>query len=327
MDTLKQHQTALTGVSGHLGYVIHKMYERDGHPHRVFLRKEVDYINHEDTVIGTLYDEPTIKSLVKDCHTVIHCAAKVWPRTGRNQHVLDVNYGITKRLFEIAEQEGVRHFVYISSIHSMIIPLSQSIFNEEAELVSDDRLAYDYSKATSERFLSEQRSMKVTILNPTGIIGPGDHYLHGMNQLFKRIINKRLPVITSGGFNVVDVRDVARAAISAAKTGREGKFMVGGKYITMVDLASKYGAVNGLKVTKWIMPPWMMRLAAWISIPIDRLFRQPLAFNEYSVKTLLEGHRNISSARAKEELGHSNIPLEQSLKSVHSWLTEQKIDL
>jgi len=327
LETNSDKRIALTGASGHLGYVVHKLLERDGVKQRVFLRKPVDYIDTPDIVIGSLEDESTIAELVRDCQTVIHCAGKVWPRTGRNEHVLDVNYGITRRIFKIAAQEEVRHFIYISSIHSMINPTNEKVLDENVALVEDDRLAYDFSKAESERFLREQNSMKVTILSPTAIIGPGDHYLHGMNQLFRRIIRKQLPVLTSGGFNVVDVRDVAGAALSAARSEKEGKFMVGGSFITMADLAHKYGEVTGLKVTKRVVPPWMMRLAAWLSIPIDRMFRKPLAFNEYSVKTLLEGHHNISSARAKDELGHSHRPLEQTLKSVHSWLTEQKMDL
>ena len=321
------YQVALTGASGHLGIIIHHMLLIDGIKHKVFLKAPVDYIHTEEVINGDLENESSRKELVKDCHTIIHCAGKVWPKKGKNPSVIRINCEMTKCLFMDAVEAGVKHFVYISSIHSMKTPHHDAVFDETAQLADSPYWPYDFSKAEAERFLTQRDEMKVTILNPTAIIGPGDHYYRAMNQLFHRIHNNRLPAITAGGFSVVDVRDVARAVINASSLGIEGKFILGGNYYTMVDLAKMYGEINNHQITSRVLGPRLMRFLAALSVPVDRLAASPLAFNTYAVEALLEGHSGISSDAARNKLGFSPRPIQDSLRDLNAWFVHQNLNL
>jgi dihydroflavonol-4-reductase len=256
---------ALTGTSGHLGMVVQKMLVSDGISHRVLLRRPVDYIHSGDIVYGDLEDGSVRRALLEQSQTVIHCAAKVWPRTGRNASVIHTNYELTRALFEDAVQAGVQHFIYISSIHSMVAPPPDSVFDESAGLSEDPNRPYDFSKAESERFLRRRTEMRVTIINPTAIIGPGDHYFRGMNQLFTRLYRGRLPAVTAGGFNIVDVRDAARAILTTAVKQQEGKYILTGSYYEILELARKYADLTGRKVPSLIIRPGWMRF--WRAYP------------------------------------------------------------
>lgn len=303
------------------------MLRDSGISHRVFLRNPAPYIDHDDTVIGSLDDDGCLRDLLAGCTTVIHCAARVWPRKGRNAGVLHVNTGLTRRLYMAAAAQGTSHFVHVSSIHSMAVPPASQPMDESAALISDPRMAYDYSKAESERFLQSAQGPPVAILNPTAIIGPGDHYLHGMNQLFRRVVRNRLHVLVAGGFDVVDVRDVAAAVIRTAVQGSTGKYMLSGKYHTVADLVRAYGRVNEVRVPGLVLPAWLMRLGAAFSVPAERLSKRAFAFNTYSVDTLLHGHRNIRSDKARRELGYTNRSLEETLHDLHEWLLFEKLEL
>ncbi len=317
---------AITGASGHLGYITHKMLLSANLPHRALLRQPNSNLQNVEVVLGDLSNEEALTQLVKDCSTVIHIAGLVWPSNLPNKTVHEVNFEGTQRLFKAAKQGGVQHFIYISSIHSMQ-ETSASVLDETTPLTNNSSLPYNFSKAETERFLSQQTGIKITILNPTAIIGSGDFYFHGMNQLFQKIEQKKLPMVVSGGYNVVDVKDVAKAIVYAVQHSIEGKYLLGGAYITMKELVRLYGEVNQIKVTKRALSPSAMKFLATLSVPFERMIKAPLALNTYSVETLLHGHQNISSQKAKEKLQFTNRPLSLTLQDIHGWIAHKNITI
>jgi dihydroflavonol-4-reductase len=317
---------ALTGASGHVGYVTHRFLLAKNLLHRVLLRQPNSNIQNVETIAGDLSNKDTLAEFVKDCSTVIHIAGIVWPSKLRNKDVVEVNVDGTKRLFDTAKQAGIKHFIYISSIHAMQ-ETNAPVLDETGNLWDDERIVYNYSKAAAERYLVQQTDMKITILNPTAIIGAGDFYLHGMNQIFQKIEHKKLPMVVSGGYNVVDVKDVAKAICYAAHHEIEGKFMIAGEYVSMKELVRLYGEVNQIKVTQTALSPTAMKILAKLASPIEKIMNKPLALNTYSVETLLHGHHNISNKKAKEHLGFSNRPLAQTLQDIHAWLTHKTFSI
>lgn len=319
-------KVAVTGVSGHVGYVTHLNLKKLGIERRYLLREPAEHLLGEDCVAGSLSSEKALEELVQGCTTVIHIAGIVWASNRKNQMVYEVNFEGTKRLFEIAKKNGVEHFIYISSIHAFQ-ETKNSVLDETIPLCVDETVSYNFSKAASERYLNQQTEMKITILNPTAIIGAGDFYLNGMNQIFQKIETKKLPMVVEGGYNIVDVKDVAKAIVYAAQNQIEGKFLLGGNYITMKELAQRYGEVNQLKVTNRVLKARWMKLLANFAAPFERFFAKPIALNPYAVATLLEAHQNISSEKAKAQLHLTQQPIENTLRDIHQWLNHKTIEI
>lgn len=312
----------LTGVTGHLGHNVYEMLHEQGIACKLLLRKEhPDYADSE-VVIGELSNAQKLNDFTKGCTAVIHCAGMVWPRKGRNPEVMKVNVDGTKRLFEACKKNQVQHFVYVSSIHSMDAPHKAKAFDESATLTTDETKAYDFSKAEVERYLSKQDGIKVTILNPTAVIGPGDKNLRAMNQLFYLLYRGELPMVTSGGFHVIDVRTVAEALLNAIKLGKTGKYIVGGKYYSIKELASIYGEANALNGKRMALPSEIMRMIAILVKPIDYFFKKPYPLNTYAVETLLNAHENIVSDKSMNDLALTPIPIEKTLKDLHAWFID-----
>ncbi len=312
----------LTGVTGHLGKNVFEKLNVHGIQCKLLLREMSPSYTGNAVVIGDLSSSEKLSDFVQGCMAVIHCAGMVWPKSGRNSEVFETNFEGTKRLFEACKKQGIAHFIYVSSIHSMDAPNKAQAFDESAQLTSDKNKAYDFSKAEVERYLSKQDGIKITIINPTAIIGPGDKNLRGMNQLFHLLLSSKLPMVTAGGFYVIDVRTVAEALLNAILLGKTGKYIIGGRYYSIKELTSIYGEVNGVKGNKKVMPALLMRLLAILVKPIEYFVKKPLPLNAYSVETLLEVHPNILSTKATQDLELTEIPIEQTLEDLHEWFKQ-----
>lgn len=59
--------------------------------------------------------------------------------------------------------------------------------------------------------------MNACIIHPSGIIGPNDFGNSHLTQLIKEVANGKLFACVKGGYDFVDVRDVADGVISACK--------------------------------------------------------------------------------------------------------------
>lgn len=87
-------------------------------------------------------------------------------------------------------------------------------------LIFDPHLVVgQYAKSKAEAIRRVLASdLRVVVLLPLGIIGPGDvlgqnHMVQVIHQMMKR----KWPITVSGGYDFVDVRDVALAVLQAEK--------------------------------------------------------------------------------------------------------------
>ena len=78
------------------------------------------------------------------------------------------------------------------------------------------------------------------------------------------LYNRKFPVLIEGGYNFVDVRDVAGAAVRAIDKGTSGeRDIVSGEYLgikRMSELVEKY---TGVIQPKTFLPGWVQ----WIGLP------------------------------------------------------------
>ncbi|MBD0401056.1 NAD-dependent epimerase/dehydratase family protein [Flammeovirga sp. EKP202] len=317
---------ALTGASGHVGYVLHKYLQKENIPHRVLVRKRTNRLTNVEQIVGDLRYQHSLQQFVNKVDTVIHSAAVVYPKYGVNEDVINVNYIYSKNLFEIAKKAGVKHFIFISSIHSMEVPIT-GVFDETAALVKDENRSYDYSKAQMERYLSQQSGIKITILNPTSIIGGGDFYFNGFNQLFRLIHFYRLPMLTQGGFDVVDVKDVVKSCIFAVQHQVEGKYILGNTYYSIPEIAKIYGNIAQKLISPIKLSTPVMKMLATFTDFVGKFSNSPLPTNSYSINALLELNSPISHQKAVNNLDFKPKVIHNSLRDIHKWIENQELIL
>src|SRR5690606_7878039 len=137
--------------------------------------------------------------------------------------------------------EGVRRMVHVGSIHAFDArPLDAPLDESRRRAIGRRYPAYDRSKAAGEaevrRAVAE--GLDAVVVHPSSVIGPWDFHGSRMGRFFLDLFRRRLPVLVDGGFDWVDVRDVAESLVAAAERGRRGEsYLLGGCYASVRSLA------------------------------------------------------------------------------------------
>lgn len=127
---------------------------------------------------GNLSEEINWQPALDGCDVVIHLAARVHVmKEGKNDSepaYRAANVGATMRLAEQAAEEGIRRFVYVSSIKvNGERTLGQPFSSDDMPAPED---AYGRSKLEAERALaawSERTGVELVIVRPPLVYGPG----------------------------------------------------------------------------------------------------------------------------------------------------------
>jgi dihydroflavonol-4-reductase len=215
----------VTGAAGHLGAALVRELVEGGEKVRVFVLPEEDIssLNGLPLVVarGDVLDRESVKQAMEGVDTVYHLAGIISIMPGRNEKMRQVNVVGTSNVARLARELGVRRMVYVSSIHALGRPARGTPIDERVPFDPHNSAGeYDQTKAeASLAVLSEvAKGLDAVIICPTGIIGPY-HYRGGspMSDQMRKWMKPGWHVVINGHFDFVDVRDVARGMVLAAK--------------------------------------------------------------------------------------------------------------
>lgn len=318
---------AVTGASGHIGanlirellslhHEVRVLYYRDN---RSFSELPVK------TVKGSLFERPALQELIKGSEVVIHLAAQISISGDRDGSVFRINTEGTRNVCEVCVENHVRRLIHFSSIHAFDACPFNEILDETRCNVNNTAFSYDCSKVEGERIVKDYvaKGLDAVILNPTSVIGPLDYKPSLMGQVFLQLYKRELPALVHGGYDFVDARDVAHAAVLAIDKGKCGeKYLVSGTWKTIKELAEMVFQVTGKKPPRLTAPFWL----AHIGVPFMWLYgkiahKRPLYTRE-SLIILKNAHRNICHQKATEHLGYTPRPIENTLRDIYTWFRE-----
>ncbi|MFZ6846947.1 UDP-glucose 4-epimerase family protein [Undibacterium sp. RuRC25W] len=178
---MHQRSVLLTGVSGFVGKAIYNALLASGERVICPSRRPLDWLatGVENPQTGDLSPATDWSAPLRDVDVVIHCAARVHVMHETTADPLalfrQVNVAATMRLAEQAVQAGVAQFIYISSIkvNGDGTLLGQPYTEESAPQASDPYGISKYEAECALLALGERCGMKVTIIRPPLIYGPG----------------------------------------------------------------------------------------------------------------------------------------------------------
>lgn len=322
----------ITGGSGHLGNVLaRKLVEHD---HRVWLL----LLEHEKNVVegaekiyyGDVRVKTSLQPLFEDAREYkvifIHCAGIVSIKSEFSQRLYDVNVGGTKNIVDLCEQYGVHKLLYISSVHA--IP-----DNTHGEIITETRIFdahkvtghYAKSKTEATEYVLDagKRGLHVNVIHPSGIIGPSDFGRGHMTTLITDYCEGRLVAAMDGGYDFVDVRDVAEGIIACADKGSPGEcYLLTNRYYTIRELMDMLCRITGRKKVRSYLPLWFVRITAPAAELYYKMLKQPPLYTKYSIYTLSTDNR-YSHKKATDELGYGTRAMEKTLKDTFDWLVEK----
>ena len=327
-------QYLVTGATGFLGRAVaEELVRRRAQVHALVLRDD-PYIHllpkEVHTVIGDVCVESSLTDFFADADSracVIHCAGIVSVASRPGSKLYQVNVGGTWRVLRQCMEHDVGKMVYVSSVHAIPEKPKGYIISEDCEF-SPGLVDGDYAKskaaATELVFDAAERGLNASIVFPSGIIGPGDLQGGSFTSMAKSFLSGKLPFAVRGGYDFVDVRDVARGILACSESGEPGKgYILSGCYVTIRRMLQLVGKAAKLKYRSICLPLGLARLAAPYYERRSLRERKPLFFTPYSV-SVLASNGQFSHAAASECFAYQPRPIEETLGDMTAWLLNQK---
>lgn len=217
--------------------------------------------------------------------------------------------------------------IYVSSVHAIPEKPKNCVITEDCEF-SPGLVDGDYAKskaaATDMVFSAAQQGLNVSIVFPSGIIGPGDVLGGSFTSMAKSFLSGKLPFAVRGGYDFVDVRDVAKGILACAESGEPGKgYILSGHYITIRRMLQIVRKAAKLIFRPICLPLKLARLAAPYCERRCLREKKPLFFTPYSIAVLGSNGRFTHDA-ATERFAYRPRPIEETLRDMTAWLVSQK---
>lgn len=324
----------VTGATGFLGRAVaEELVRRKAQVHALALHDDpcINLLPKEvHTVIGDVCDKGSLSDFFADADSrtcVIHCAGIVSVASRPGPRLYQVNVGGTWRVLRQCMEHDVGKMVYVSSVHAIPEKPKGCIITEDCEL-SPGLVDGDYAKskaaATELVFDAAEHGLNASIVFPSGIIGPGDLQGGSFTSMAKSFLAGKLPLAVRGGYDFVDVRDVANGILACSESGEPGKgYILSSCYVTIRRMLQLVGKAAKLKYRPICLPLGLARLAAPYYERRSLRERKPLFFTPYSV-SVLASNGQFSHAAASECFAYQPRPMEETLGDMTAWLLNQK---
>lgn len=322
----------ITGANGFLGNNIVRLLEKNNENEiraLVLPNDKIDALKGlkcekflgDVTKIETLKDIFNIDESIKEKTNiyVIHCASIVYLDSKYNERVYQVNVEGTKNIIKKTKEINAK-LIYVSSVHAIEEKLNHEVMDENASFDPDKIVGlYAKTKAETTRYVFNEvknNNLNACVVFPSGLLGVNDFTNTNMTVLIKKILNEKVPLLTEGGYDFVDVRDVARGVINACTKGKKGEgYILSGKYVTIkkiADLVCEYGKAKPIKKVISIN---MVKNIAFLFELYYRLRKTTPLFTRYSLYTL-NANSNFTNAKAKKDLDYQTRSIKYTIKDL-----------
>jgi len=219
----KSTKILLTGATGFTGSYIARSLIAQGYTQLIAIKRSssqmslVEEVANEITwVEAGLEDLDVLEETMEQVDVVIHAAAIVNFKGKDKAAVYHCNVNMVKDLVNIALRTGIKKFIHFSSIAAMGRAGDGVAVDEKTEW-QESPLNSDYGKSKYlgelEVWRASAEGLPVVILNPSLIMGAG--YWHNTTPSIYKEVERGHRYYPMGSNGMVDVRDVAQAAILA----------------------------------------------------------------------------------------------------------------
>ncbi len=320
----------ITGASGFLGSaVIGKLVATSAQIYALTLPndrladklpKEVNRINGDVCDFSSLSEFFQISD---ESTCVIHCAGIVSVASRPDDRIYKVNVEGTKNILACAESRKVAKLIYVSSVHA-IPEQPKGILIKEINEFSPENVLGQYAKtkamATQAVLDATKRGLNASVVFPSGIIGPNDEAKGSITSMLSSYLAGKLPVAVKGGYDFVDVRDVADGIISCAEKGEKGEgYILSGHYVTIKELIDCVKSITGIKKRVTYFPMCVAKAVAPLYEKIAARKKQKLFYTPYAVK-VLSSNGLFSNEKARSTLNFNSRPISETLTDTVIWL-------
>ena len=322
----------ITGATGFIGNHVTRLCLEKGDQVRVMVmpgedRSPLDGMDVE-FVEGNLLDPASLRKTVEGIEQLYHLSAlfAIWTKDPDLHYKINVQGA--EAMLRAAMDAGVQKVVFTSSIAAIGVAARGELATETT--------AFDSWPFASEYILSKYIShqmakglvsegLPVTMVLPGLPFGPGDRAPTPTGSMIVSVLQGKMQNYWDGGVCAVDVRDVAAGHVLAMEKGRIGEsYLLANKdgNMTHKEFLSLVGSAAGdAKVaSREIGHKTMLRVAQLMEFWSKVTGKAPMTTYKNTLFALQ--HVYVDPAKAVQELGLPQTPIETAVKDSVQWFRE-----
>lgn len=272
-------------------------------------------------VVGDLVDRPSLVASMEECQVIFHAAA-YYP-----QHSYDLpgdlRTAITglRNVLSAAAGTRVEKMIYTSSLTTVGPPTEPGHLADERDwyLPGSTRSAYFEVKYAMEMevFHAVATGLPAVVVNPTVVLGPGD-VKPTTGALLVSVAKGQVPAWVPLMVNIVDVRDVAAAQVTAIERGRVGeRYILGGHNVSVHQALTLAAVLAGVRPPRRPVSLKLIDALVRLGEAAGRLPLFPPLPLEHA-KTMRQW-QPLNTEKAQNELGLRPRPLEETIRDSLTW--------
>lgn len=321
-------RSLVTGGGGFIGAHLVNQLQEQGETVRVLELPDVPVPSSVEVVRGSVCDASTVRHALKDVQRLYHLAGNPNLWAVDKNDFQRVNYEGTCIVFSEAAKKDLEVVVYTSteSILTGKALIDAPVGSDVQRVLDQMPGPYCRSKFLAEQaaFQAARDGLPVVIVAPTLPVGPGDRMITPPTRMILDFLNVKTPAYYNCRFNLVDVRDIARGHILAAKHGRPGeRYIFGHENMTLGELLLLIEEITGLPMPKTRVPYWVALSAGVVSeFTADYITHRPPKAPLTGVR-LARNPMYFDSDKAINDLGFPQSSVRQALVDEVQWLIDE----
>lgn len=318
----------ITGASGLLGGNLAVELIAQGHQVRATRRGSTKIAHLEAHPIAwvsaELEDAGALEAAFRGADVVFHCAAQVSIQRKVTPALKSANVDGTRHVLDAVRAAKVPRLVHCSTVGAVGLsedgrPCTEDAkWNFDAHGMDD---GYVTTKHQAEELVHEavHGGLEAVIANPTYMFGPLDSRPSSGAMIVDVALGK-VPGITPGSNNFVDVRDVARGMILVWEKGRRGeRYILGGENLPYAEIFERIARLAGVKPPRRNIPRFAANAVGWFGDLSERITGKEPLINSVAVRYGYCKTFMFSSDKAKSELGYEPHPIDDAIKDALAW--------
>jgi dihydroflavonol-4-reductase len=324
--TEKRTGALVLGATGHIGSAIARELLSRGYRVTAASRRAEPPLNLQGLAVARVCgdaDAPGQLEAWAEGHGVVVDAAAPYPL--RLRRLFDraepdpIAYARerTRRLLAVVRTHSAR-LIYVSSFTTMVRPRA-GFGGWQAALARRLHPYFRVKEAIESELIRAARAgIPVVIVNPTVCLGPGD--LKERERCFvPRLLCGEIRLMPRIVLNVIDVREVAAAALDALEAERYGApALLAGHDIAVDALFDWICELGGCAPPRYEVPPAAGVLPAWLAeLMLSAAGAEPPMLS--LVPALLAQHDWLNPQAPRSQLGFRPRPLSQTLRDTIDW--------
>ncbi|NLF25431.1 MAG: NAD(P)-dependent oxidoreductase [Deltaproteobacteria bacterium] len=278
-----------------------------------------------EVIIGSVTETDVVAKSVQGVEIVFHLAAAFREMNVPDSFYYDVNVQGTANVLEAALKAGVKRFIYCSTqgVHGNV---DNPPGDESSPIQPADY--YQQTKYEGEVVCGKHQGgkMKIVILRPTAIYGPGDH--ERFTMIFKRVASGMFPMFGAGKtfYHPVYIDNLTDAFLTVMQDGvgdGQAYIIADQEYVELNDLVQRVAKVMGVQLRVPHYPLWPLIVAGHVCEKACAPFGLTPPIFPRRVDWFRQ-NRAFKIDKAKRELGYQpKVGLDDGLGRMYKWLCQE----